>query len=126
MHTHVDGGVDLALAEDLDTQYTAAENAPASEIDWAAPVEGPESILLDEIEAAFESLDADPTESYLDPQLEGGEVEAGKYYDLNALEGIDKGEAPHAHEENLHMHCSVDGAASTWRAEDLMVAAGIS
>ncbi|KAF8573021.1 hypothetical protein K439DRAFT_1625352 [Ramaria rubella] len=128
VHTQMNGGLNVELAEELDGQYVAAEDMGRSptDIDWTTTLDGPESILLDEIEARFDELEKNGIGSgTLDPEIEGSEIIAAKIYDLEALRAVDKGEAPQAYEEDIHMHRSGDGMTSQWNPEALMSAAGI-
>ncbi|KAF8508115.1 hypothetical protein JB92DRAFT_2832506 [Gautieria morchelliformis] len=66
-------------------------------VDWTAPLEGPESILLDEIEAGFYELERHGAGlSIIDPELDRNEITVAQVYDLEALNVLIK--AKH------HMH----------------------
>jgi hypothetical protein len=57
-------------------------------VDWTAPLEGPEYILLDEIEAGFGKLEMQGAGlSIIDHELEGNEIIAAEVYDLETLKG---------------------------------------
>ncbi|KAF8505049.1 hypothetical protein JB92DRAFT_2833159 [Gautieria morchelliformis] len=74
-------------------------------VDWTAPLEGPDSILLDEIEAGFGELERQGAGlSIIDPELDRNEITAAQVYDLEALNGVDQGQAPQAYKEDIHMH----------------------
>ncbi|KAF8515855.1 hypothetical protein JB92DRAFT_2716579 [Gautieria morchelliformis] len=132
VHTRPNRVLNVELAAELDAQYTAAEfsasaERPVTAVDWTAPLEGPESILLHEIEAGFDELERQgPGLSVIDPELDGNEITAAQVYDLETLNGVYQGRAPQAYEEDIHMHRSRDGAASEWDPEAVMSAAGVS
>jgi hypothetical protein len=131
VHTRPKRDLNIELAAELDTHYTAAEYSaslerPPTAVDWTAPLEGPESILLDEIEAGFGELERQGAGlSITDPELEGNEIIAAEVYDLEALKGVDQGQTPQTHEEDIHMHRSRDGLTSEWDPEVVMSAAGV-
>jgi hypothetical protein len=131
VHTRPKRDLNVELVAELDTQYTAAEYSaslerPPTVVDWTAPLEGPESILLDEIEAGFGELERQGAGlSIIDPELEGNEIIAAEVYDLEALKGVDQGQTPQTHEEDIHMHRSRDGLASEWDPEVVMSTAGV-
>ncbi|KAF8491947.1 hypothetical protein JB92DRAFT_2752511, partial [Gautieria morchelliformis] len=131
MHTRLNRDMNVELVAELDAQYTAAEYSASSErpitaVDWTAPLEGPESILLDEIEAGFEELERQGAGSSItEPDPDGNEVTAAEVYDLEALIGVDQCQAPQTHEEDIHMRQSRGGSASEWDPEAVMSAAGV-
>ncbi|KAF8515666.1 hypothetical protein JB92DRAFT_3154691 [Gautieria morchelliformis] len=109
MHT-LNRDLNVELAAELNAQYTAAEysasvECPITAVDWTAPLEGPESILLDEIEAGFDELERQGVRSsIIEPDLDGNEIAAVEVYDLEALIGVDQFQAPQTHKEDIHMH----------------------
>ncbi|KAF8512050.1 hypothetical protein JB92DRAFT_2830933 [Gautieria morchelliformis] len=122
MHT-LNRDLNVELTAELNAQYTAAEysasaECPITAVDWTAPLEGPESILLDEIEAGFDELERQGARSsIIEPDLDGNEIAGVEVYDLEALIGVDQCQAPQTHKEDIHMHRSRDGLASEWDPE---------
>jgi hypothetical protein len=85
MHTQKDGRVNVDLAQDLETNFAWTPPLATSVSANSADLEGPESILVEELEAAFaelEQVNRGTQEAALDPQLDGQEISAGKVYDF--------------------------------------------
>jgi hypothetical protein len=102
MHTQKDGGVDVDLAQDLETNFTWMPPLATSVSANSANLEGPGSISVEELEAAFaelEQVNRGTQEAALDPQLDGQEISAGKVYDFSELDQVEKGLLPMAFEE---------------------------
>ncbi|KAG2067983.1 hypothetical protein BDR04DRAFT_1158485 [Suillus decipiens] len=102
MHTQNNGGIDMDLAMNLDTNF--AWTPPlVSQSQADDKLEGPESLTEDEVAVAFDEIEQCIAElpSVIDPQLEGYEILVGKVYDLAELEQVDKGIMPAAFEDDV-------------------------
>jgi hypothetical protein len=81
----------MDLATDLDANFTwTPPLASQSQVD--DELEGPESLMEDEVAAAFDEIRQYIAEfpSANDPQLEGFKILVGHVYDLAELEQVDK------------------------------------
>jgi len=86
---------------------------------------GPESISVDEIDAAFDELEKEKVAALHD-DVDGGEVLEGEIYNFAELDQIDGGLAPHAFEEDVSTLQGGSGGGSTWDVDALMSARGVS
>ena len=87
---------------------------------------GPETIDLDEIDAAFDELEKEiATQKAADNDVDGAEVLEGSVYSFEELDRIDGGLAPRAFEDDVNiMRESKDDR--TWDVDDLMSSEGVS
>jgi hypothetical protein len=78
------------LAQDLKTNFTWTPPLVASVSANSANLEGPESILVEELEAAFAELEqvnrGAQEAAQVDPQVDRQEILAGKVHDLSELD----------------------------------------
>ena len=82
--------------------------------------------LMFDIDAAFDELEKNSTDvAPIDPVLEGEQIDVAKYYDLEALEQIDRGLVPAAEQGDVEMLVPVSEQAG-WDAGALLLAQGIS
>ena len=128
MHTQKDSGLDMDLAKDLKTNFMWTPPLATTVLANSADLEGPESILAEEIEAAFAELEQQnrgTQEAALNPQLDGQEISAGKVYDFAELDWVDKGLVPTAFEED-NDQIRTESASSSWDIQSMLISKGVT
>jgi len=89
------------------------------------PLEGPESIGVEEIEAAFNGLERqDPNLGVIDPILSGDRIEAREHYHLAGMDMVEKGIVPPVLQEDIHTHRNGQGGSTVWSVAELMESSG--
>lgn len=128
MHTHSTPGIDNELVNELQDNFSwtgpLATETPSDD----GNIEGPESVSLDEIDAAFAAL-----ESEVQLDIENGNtgpggssgVLAGGIYDFGELDKLDKGLAPLLEPENVMLFMGEAGQEGGWCIGNLLVAEGL-
>jgi hypothetical protein len=96
MHTRADKGIHVDLANELETTFVWVPPL-ATEVEHPDDyLAGPESIDLDEIDAAFDELEKEKAASHGVVDADGKEVLEGDIYSFAELDRIDEGLAPRA------------------------------
>ncbi|KAF8192079.1 ribonuclease H-like domain-containing protein [Pholiota molesta] len=126
MHTQPEAGVNIELVEELKDGFTweppLASHTPADNLS------GPEDITLDDIDKAFDDLDARLREeranaTEAETVEDGQEILEGNIYDLSELDVIDMGQAPVSVSEDLSIIGDAGGIG--WDVEAMMAAKGV-
>lgn len=124
MHTRENGGINVDLATDIADNFTWTP--PLSTGQPEVSLEGPESITDAELDAAFDEIETRNAERpSVDPTIEGVDIEAGKAYDFEEFERVDKGVVPEAFEDKVEVISSSSGAVN-WDIASLLHSKGIS
>ena len=126
MHTQDKPEVNVELVEELKDRFTWEPFLSTESIDEG--IAGPEDILVEDIDKAFDDLKAQLCEekNAAGPAQEvedGNEILEGKIYDLTELEEIDKGIAPVNATEDLDIIGDEGGFG--WDVNMIMVSKGV-
>lgn len=119
MHTRNETGINKDLVSDLEATFTWVPPLATDTGQGADHLQGPESISLEELDAAFDELEKELA-STKDSEENGEKgVLDGDMYDYDELSRVDQGLAPKGFEEEV----SILNEASTdrgWNVGDLM------
>ena len=126
MHTQDKPGVNVELVEELKDGFTW--EPPFSTESADETIAGPEDISVEDIDKAFDDLDAKLREEQNSAGTEqgvedGNEILEGKIYDLTELDAVDKGIAPTNATEDLDIIGDEGGFG--WDVNAMMVSKGI-
>ncbi|GLB37173.1 hypothetical protein LshimejAT787_0402240 [Lyophyllum shimeji] len=128
MHTQNEPGVNVELVEGLEKDLTW--QPPFSSHSNEGNISGPEDITLEEIDKAFDDLDAQLREERMAATAagtmsaeDGNEILEGMVYDLRELDAIERGIAPESAVEELDI--IGDAGGSGWDVDAMMSSQGI-
>ncbi|KAF9235775.1 hypothetical protein BU15DRAFT_89437 [Melanogaster broomeanus] len=114
MHTRDEPGINLALAKDLEDNFTMDND-----------LAGPETISLDEIDAEFAALEDQRKEEQVE-DVDGREVLDGLVYDFEELDRVDEGIIPRSvDDEIMVVEHDRDGEPKDWDVAGLMSSSGL-
>jgi hypothetical protein len=119
MHTRAEPGINVALATDISTNFT-----------WTPPLvgtthddimQGPESLTVDEIDAAFDELEREAALAVGDlaADVDASDIGVNKTYDLAALDLIERGVGLTVTVDEVQMH-DVASTAVEWNVSTLL------
>ena len=100
MHTHPEKNIHIDLTNELKTTFAWVPLSLWKLNTLMIILWGPESISLDEIDAAFEGLGKEKDASWR-LNVDGADVLEGEVYSFDELDRIDDNLAPHALEEDI-------------------------
>jgi hypothetical protein len=123
MHTNAQPGINIDVAADLEADFAWAPPLAPQNID--DDLAGPESISLDEIDAAFALLECEKDVFEREP-IDGNEVLEGQVYDFAALEQVDQGLAPKSVDDEIMVVERTSRNDGQWDVDVLMSSNGVS
>jgi hypothetical protein len=122
-------GIDTELAVDIEKNFTWTPPLAVQTSDNDDILAGPEGITPEEIEAAFDELERENVANgatVVDFQLDGQEILAGKVYDFEELESVDKGIAPATFNDDVQVIGSDSEDDLSWDPQSMLIAKGVS
>lgn len=127
MHTRSGPGVDADLVERLEKSFSFV--APlAPNIDYLdAPLDGLESISMDELEDAFKVVEkeAEAAEMDMSMDVDRKEVLEGHVFDFAELKNVDKGLIPTPYQQQVRPMGADSVEGSSWNVDDVLRSHGI-
>ena len=130
MHTRQENGINQGLSDHLGRTFTWQPPLLGSS-NAESLVEGPESITLEELDAAFEELDMqyekDPRTLPVDPKLTGQNIEATDVYDLQELQRINSGVRITSNNNSISVYdySGTNSSGGNWDITSLLAEKGI-
>jgi hypothetical protein len=125
MHTNAQPGINIDVAADLEADFAWAPPLGPQTQNIDDDLAGPESISLDEIDAAFALLEWEKDVFEREP-IDGNEVLEGQVYDFAALEQVDQGLAPKSVDDEIMVVEHTSRNDGQWDADVLMSSKGVS
>ncbi|KAG2159289.1 uncharacterized protein EDB93DRAFT_278239 [Suillus bovinus] len=123
MHTNAQPGINIDVAADLEANFAWAPPLAPQTQNVDDDLAGPESISLDEIDAAFALLERDAMEQ---EPVDGNEVLEGRVYDFVELEHVDQGLAPKSVDDEIILVDHTSHNDGQWDVDALMSSNGVS
>jgi hypothetical protein len=125
MHTNAQPGINSEVAADLEANFAWAPPLAAQTQNIDDNLTGPESISLNEIDAAFAQLECKKDAIEWEP-VDGNEVLEGQVYDFVALEHVDQGLAPKSVDDDIMVVEHTSHNDGQWDVDVLMSSNGVS